>query len=614
MIDWLNQFWLFSFKSAKTWGRRPRRWSANTLGLTNFPEKMLTGAPSLLAFDHNSDKCHRGAPNGGASSIERPSQLCLFSIHEREDEDNDSVESEDLEEPGIQWRDDADSTSQPSRKRPGQGGFEQFSEEFQTSFENNHFSTICPSNLPVSPTQTALFASRSPDRLREEAFCFSIMGRNEDLVHDFLRNMDRNFSFHEVYPLHLAASYLDGGRTCCNVFHAIAVRLPAGDALASARKLYENHLGHTVLDNLMIAILKAHTSCTPGIVDDTFKNEPRFVGEEVDICGRWDADSDCIRQLHAQGNAAIPFDWKHMFCHTSVQAISDCIGSLTSTGTDINSFSGLFVRRCSKESCGLKLQLRPLHTLVVTAVHLAHQGCEGETLFGILTCLLRLMWSGVNPLLTADVSVKALLNIDNEMECTHSILTASELAKQVPPAMIDNWSHSADVGWKVFCHVLSMCEADARYIETALAQNDSTDGFAEDCGIYFKCMAHGAYRSQPLFFGSTIKKLQTLWSAVRTEVATYRRKTDGDPWMSDHFDMESLLGSLETYGDLGIGLVQNCMMKDTCNSCGSFEDFEEVLGPQNVSMFCFTNMGDWTSSTQFQDSSRSTYIHQHEDL
>jgi hypothetical protein len=74
----------------------------------------------------------------------------------------------------------------------------------------------------------------------------------------------------------------------------------------SLRKLYTNELGHTVLDNLMISILKSHTDCLPGTVDEAFNKQKRFSGEEVDICGRWDADSAHIRTLLARGESRIP--------------------------------------------------------------------------------------------------------------------------------------------------------------------------------------------------------------------------------------------------------------------------------------------------------------------
>lgn len=284
------------------------------------------------------------------------------------------------------------------------------------------------------------------------------MARNLDLVDDMLEHINgsEDFTLHELFPLHLAASYLDGSKTCCTLFDRIVLRMPWGNA--SVRKLYVNHLNHTVLDNLMIAILKAHTSCTPVLVDEAFKNECRFVGEEVDICGRWDADSDCIRHLQASGSPTIPQNWKHMFCHTSVQVITHCIGTLFSPhwGPNINTSSGLFLKRCRNETCGLKLQLRPLHTLVVTAVYLARLGSNGENLFGMVACLLCLLGKGANPLLKAHISVKALLSSDDSQECSHSELDPLELAQRVPQDLISKWPQERIIGWKIFCAVLGL--------------------------------------------------------------------------------------------------------------------------------------------------------------
>jgi hypothetical protein len=35
--------------------------------------------------------------------------------------------------------------------------------------------------------------------------------------------------------------------------------------------------------------------------------------------------------------------------------------------------------------------------------------------------------------------------------------------------------------------------------------------------------------------------LATLWVAVQTELLTYRRFKEGDPWISENFNMESIL-------------------------------------------------------------------------
>lgn len=59
--------------------------------------------------------------------------------------------------------------------------------------------------------------------------------------------------------------------------------------------------GHTILDSLMITILKSHTSCVPGDVNEILAGKSRFEGEEVDTCGRWNADSDAWLSLLARG-------------------------------------------------------------------------------------------------------------------------------------------------------------------------------------------------------------------------------------------------------------------------------------------------------------------------
>ena len=128
-------------------------------------------------------------------------------------------------------------------------------------------------------------SGRSNEEFLPEAFGFAVMARNLELV-ESLRIKIRLSKAKELtgyHPAHLTASYPDGSKTCCSVF---------GEVFHSVDAMGKNILGHTVLDNLMLAILKSHTSVAPRVVDREFKDERRFPGEEVDICGRWDADSD----------------------------------------------------------------------------------------------------------------------------------------------------------------------------------------------------------------------------------------------------------------------------------------------------------------------------------
>lgn len=570
--------------------------------------------------------------------VQRPSNLCCWSIHVHQ------VQYERINSPPP-LVENIDTTDEGSWKPWAQPeGIQAFAESLQRNLESNNFSTIEVNDLPISSSQVARAAKRSPEQMLEEAFGFSIMARNVSLVDDMMWAIRRNpndFCFHDLFPLHLASSYLDGSKTCCTIFDSMVMGMGAGEV--SLRKLYVNHLNHTVLDNFMIAILKGHTSCTPFVVDEAFQKEARFAGEEVDICGRWDADSDCIRHLQASGHPTIPLSWKHMFCHTSVQAITHCIGTLFGPHwkPDINTPSGLFVKRCLNEDCGLKLQLSPLHTLVVTTVYLAQLGSEGETLFGMIACLLCLLERGADPVLKVHVSPMALLSEQVSQECSHSKLDPWELSQSVPQDIISNWPEERRVGWNLFCAVLRVSrdpKASPAIPETQPTTQTSEHDFQNSYGEYFVdgvqyeiygegismdidqqaedcsqgeyegdvrdslageddyCEVHEGTSYEHSIFSKS-KALSTLWSAVQTELLTYRRISEGDPWISENFDMKSALDSLQSGRGLSIGLVAKHMMKPSC-ACGVFEDAVDPACPgvEEACTHYFSNLEDWNRS------------------
>jgi hypothetical protein len=278
------------------------------------------------------------------------------------------------------------------------------------------------------------------------------MARNEELVDDLIRKIRRaGIDISSLHPGHLATSYLDRAKSCCNILDLIIGKF-------GLRDINVNHLGHTILDNLMIAILKAHTSVSPSTVDENLKAETLFVGEELDPCGRWDADSPCFRSLLERGRSSVPFEWKHTFCHTSVQAICHCIGRLAATYSPLlNEPSGLYLKYCP--SCGQKLQFQPLHTPVLTAFHLANSGCEGEDLFGMLASLLSLITGGADPSAEAEISFGTVLATNESDHCDHEALTAAELAERVPSELMRNWTTSSKVELQVFCRVLRIVAA-----------------------------------------------------------------------------------------------------------------------------------------------------------
>ncbi|KAH8812637.1 hypothetical protein F5884DRAFT_832254 [Xylogone sp. PMI_703] len=589
MVNWLYDFWLFSFKTAKCWNRGPLRWNASMLGSDESLRTMVSSPAQTPRYSIESPSTSLPRQH---VVYEIPTTLCRWSIHVREIRYKrvDDPLTPDASQENIDPNDEA--TWQPwAVPQP----ITHFAEVLESSLESNQFSNIETNSLPISSSQVLKAIRKSPEDLLYETFGFAIMAHNLDLVESMLEGLaDRNHSDlanSGIYPLHLAASYLSGSETCCNILITLMYGMPTGEA--SARKLYVNHLGHTVLDSLMITILKSHTSCSPHVVDDAFKMETRFAGEEVDICGRWDADSKCIRNLYAQGQRAIPFEWKHAFCHTSVQAICHSIDALflPRWGPDINTPSGLFVRRCANESCGQKLQLLPLHTLVVTTVHLATQGCEGETLFGMIACLLCMISLGANPTSKAAVSVNALLGHDDDnYHCSHVDLDPVDLVENVPHELISQWPNPTKTGWKIFYHVLKLSRAQWQPLRSQVyTRHMERDSDSEvPVSEFQKCD-----EDIEIFFGND-RNLISLWRAVQAEFMTYRRINEGESWISPYFNMESLLRNLDSgckYG-LGINLIENGMIEPEECLCGRLHHYKTAVR-DDICGFYFSNMEDW---------------------
>jgi hypothetical protein len=264
----------------------------------------------------------------------------------------------------------------------------------------------------------------------------------------------------------------------------------------------------------------------------------------------------------------------------------------------------------------------PLHTLVMTTVCLATKGSEGETLFGMLACLLCLLGNGANPLLKADISVMGLLGIEEDVrECSHTDLNPLEFAEKIPEEVISRWPNKIKIGWRVFCHVLDLSQAEwqfrlawesassvadeefsnefgeaTHYRDDVLSIEETQDGdTAPGVPVTIQCQMHKWHNN---FFGRN-RTLSTIWAAVQTEFMTYRKLAEPDSWISEYFDMESLLSGLDSgYGEVEIRLVVEDMMKSYCD-CGIFEDVHDdvCIRVQEVSKYYFSNLEDWTRST-----------------
>ncbi|KAI9764311.1 MAG: hypothetical protein M1840_008529 [Geoglossum simile] len=567
MSTWLYQFWLFSFRTAKYWGWGPRDWTADNLGFTTHEVPTFTSSPHTPnAIAPSPDMVMDWSLEDTA---QKPSPFCHWSIHveeviyERMPFTNPAGPDPSKDGSWTEW---PETTS--------------FEEKLRNCLESNDFSNIKADQLPLAVPQIARAAKSSPNEFLEESLGFAIMGGNEDLVENLAEKARKDrVDISGLYPYHLATSYLGGSKSCCNVLDVLCMSLPFRFRI---RELYVNRLGHTVLDTLMIAILKAHTSTLPGDVDDALKRESHFPGEEIDICGRWDADSDCYRALLASGKSSVPFEWKHKFCHTSVQAICHCIETISNHGANLSTPSGLFLRYCSH--CGQKLQLLPLHALVLTAFQLAQLGCEGEDLFGPVACLLCLLKVLDNPHASAEISVQILLGGEQPSHCCHEKVTPLELVKKVPASITDKWPHRAKIGWQVFCHVLRIALETRASPDCECECDDYND---ETAGDYHTDNEYG-------FWEST--HLGHIWAATQTEMLTYRRLEDDDTWTSGNFDMADLLKSLEAGMQPSIGFIKKGLMKPYCK-CGRFDDVLHIALREDTTVSYFSNLENWNRTT-----------------
>jgi hypothetical protein len=577
MSEWLYQYWFFCFKTAKHWGRGPLAWKAELLDFGRFKPSLprsLPGTPheSLSRSDTRSEH----------TLI--PTNLCRWFVHVYNVGGYEPIPDEE------ERQDFTDQVSWPPW--PANLQDPPISTRLRDALEHNDFTLTPAATLPVAIPSIAKAAERSPDELLLEALGFSIISRHEEQVGTILRQLRTNgIDCTSLYPFHMATSYLDGSRSCCNIFKTVS-RFFSG---ARMTEVYVNELGHTILDNLMILILKSHSSTRPNVVDQAWKDNPRFCGEEVDICGRWDADSPCVRQQHANGNPTTPMDWKHKFCHTSTQTICHCLILLFAISPERlirETASGLYVHRCFE--CGMKLQLQPLHSLIITAYHLASKGCQDEDMFGMLACLLCLISNGgLDPQQKANVSVNALLGNDALVECDHEYLTAPELAERVSAySGIESWSTVIRSGWVVFCGVLSLCERNYPELRSNDDnEEDKDDEENEDYGMgeewwdderdFVGDMEyHEGLRESHAYNVANApalvqlfrkrKDIGTLWASIQAELLTYRRLDHGMNWLSPNFSMERLQSQLAAGEPLSVGFADQSLLHTHC-VCGDFD-------------------------------------------
>lgn len=598
MSTWLYQFWVYAFKTAKYWGRGPRNWTADLLKFESFKAAGLIQNPRSPVTNFETvvhPQFHSIMPRAARESfdetslITKPSPLCRWSIHYYND-----IKYEPCKTRTPSPEPDCDSLDEAAwRPWPSTETEPSIRQTLTQGLGSNHFSNVEAENLPIALNKVAQALESTDDKFLEETLGFSIMARNFDMVNEisahaeelYERRFERIKRIGTIMPFHLAVTYLDGSKACCAVLDTLL------NASLEFRASDTNNLGHTVFDCLMMTILKAHTYVTPGEVDDGLRDEKSFSGEEVDICGRFDADSDNVRALVAAGISGIPFSWKHKFCHTSAQAICHCIQAffkyslVTGDDTITDVPSGLFLKRCIH--CGLKMQLTPLITLVLVAFRLGQSGAKDEDLFGIIAVLLCILRSNAYPLETADVSMAALFPEEESREedlgeCDHRPLRAGQVA-ELARRSVEKWSNKAKTGWAIFCNIL-------RIAEHAWSRGNEPTDCEGECGCEVgDCPGESNFARDV--------QLLALHAAVQTEILTYRRLREDDPWISPFFDMLSVLRSLQTGKPISIDLITKDMMQPVCKH-GLFETGDPWCPrAEHVMKYPFSNLEDWFRTT-----------------
>ena len=549
--SWLYEFWFFGFKTAKYWGRGPLFWDAESLAFSHYMPRTPKSIPSSPGMD---------APSPSLQKINLPPSLCHYTIHCHPD--------------AVFY--DAGAVIEPEISGLSQDPFDErswkpwsdintaapFEQRLVDGLETNAYTSRTTESLPIT-VAPIIEACQSPrDRFLEEGLGFSIIGRNEELVESILKKIDVT-EVNGIYPLHLATSYLDGSRTCCNILDEL---LRSGSWEDNNLSEIKNNIGQNVIDNLFVTILRSHTSMTPGDVDNNLRGERRFPGEEVDICGRWDADSDCFRALVAAGISSVPVEWKHKFCHTSVHTIYHCITALCLRQHDILDYrSELFSKYC--ESCGLRAQLYPPHMAVITAFHLAQSGTKDEDLFGILALILCMRAWEVNFDQTAILPLSLYFEDEPKMDdmlidCHHQDQTAYQMATSVPQHYVQGWSEQVQIGWQVICLVLRAVTDANRDEGEDENEKGLEDSFACDHCTYVRNDRRLRVRRN--------KHIGKLWAAVQVELLTYRRQSDTDPWLSANFSITEVLRSLQSGDEMSTGrITSQALMGDHCR-CGDF--------------------------------------------
>ena len=191
MSTWMYQFWLFSYKTAKYWGRGPQSWTADILVFYKYFPKgtvpsYLPGTPGMSVSTPASHPTPQegGTPDSSQKPAVRPSSLCRWSIH------CEPIEYRRVPSPPPSLHEQFDVDDEKTWPAwAGHTNATHFTEAITDSIQHNTFSNLEVDTIPVSTNEVASAARRSPEELLKESIGFSIMGRSERLLEDLLEDL-----------------------------------------------------------------------------------------------------------------------------------------------------------------------------------------------------------------------------------------------------------------------------------------------------------------------------------------------------------------------------------------------------------------------------------------
>ncbi|RSL43248.1 hypothetical protein CEP54_015156 [Fusarium duplospermum] len=448
MINYFHDFYMHSFILAKNWDQELSNPNP-TQAFALTPQTQNTTSPwTPSAFLNLSSEPSSPEVSSATDISCPPTQLCQWSIH---------VSYESLRyERSVPTTAPSDVDILPGPE-PSPSSFV---ESLQQSMASNDFTSTPKADLPLAHDMITKCLEENPGPLQLDAWKLAIMAGNTELLFQLWEDNGEDLpkGIEAIHPFHLAAAFLDGGHQCCKIFTTLSI-------LFQPSFMFSHNIdnfGHTILDALVVTVLRSHTKTQPDTISRGFQSPNRFPGEEKDICGRWDITSPNICELLDQGYARIPTSWKHPFCHTAMQAVCHSITTIFASpaSPSINAQSGLFVRRCMEY--GLELKLGPIHTLVVVTFYLAQLGMPGETLFGALAMMICLISLGADVSIKANISVEDILWSSDAEQCRHTPLSPLDLMIGVPRSVIETWSEDCRIGWTCLIQTFKLAMTEDR--------------------------------------------------------------------------------------------------------------------------------------------------------